>query len=62
MENNKLNPEQVDRWRKILVHTLGPYALLMPKEDVQKHRDSMQKQIDEFSDAFDKDFSKEKEA
>jgi hypothetical protein len=44
---DKLTDEQVENWRKILAMTFGPYAYMMPKEDVQKMRDKMQKHVDE---------------
>jgi hypothetical protein len=45
-DENKLTDEQVENWRKILAMTLGPYAYMMPKADVQKMRDKMQSQVD----------------
>ena len=44
---DKLTDEQVGNWRKVLALTLGEYAFTMPKEEVQKMRDEMQKNIDE---------------
>ena len=41
-----LSDKQIEHWRKILSATLGPYAYMMPKEEVQKMKDSMQKVID----------------
>jgi len=40
-QNDKLTPEQIVNWRNILVGMIGPYALIMPYEDVQKMRDEM---------------------
>ena len=45
--HEKLSPEQIKNWRKILTLTLGPYALLMPDKEVQRHRDKMQQHVDE---------------
>ena len=42
-----MTDEQIENWRKVLAMTLGPYAYMMTKEEVQKHRDRMQKHIDE---------------
>lgn len=47
MENNshaneQLTDEQIENWRRVLVNMFGPYALLMPKEEIQRHRDKMQ--------------------
>ena len=39
--DNKLTPEQIVNWRNILAGMIGPYALIMPYEDVQKMRDEM---------------------
>lgn len=39
--DDKLTPEQIVNWRNILVRMIGPYALIMPYEDVQKMRDNM---------------------
>ena len=46
MDNEILTDEQIENWRKVLSMTLGPYALIMPKEDVQKMRDKMQEHVD----------------
>jgi hypothetical protein len=40
-EQNELTPEQIVNWRNILLGMIGPYALIMPCEDVQKMRDEM---------------------
>ena len=45
--NEKLTDEQIENWRKVLSTTLGPYALIMPKEEVQKMKDKMQEKINE---------------
>jgi len=44
MGEEKLSPEQLKNWRRVLVGIIGPYALMMPEEDIQKYRDKMQKQ------------------
>lgn len=38
----KLTEEQIKNWRKALIHTLGPYALLMPDEQIQVLFERMQ--------------------
>jgi len=43
----KLTDEQIKNWRKVLAMSLGAYAFVMPKEDVQKLRDKMQNDIDQ---------------
>lgn len=40
-----LTDEQVENWRKILCVTLGPYALIAPREQIQAIRDKMQKGV-----------------
>ena len=47
---NQLTDEQVANWRRILCLSLGPYALIMPREEVQRWRDMMQDRVndDEF--------------
>jgi len=37
-----LTDEQVDNWRKVLATTIGPYALICSREEVEKLRDMMQ--------------------
>jgi len=49
----KLTDEQIKNWRKVLVAMVGPYALIMPAEDVQKYRDKMQNEIDQREKAKD---------
>ncbi len=44
-DKTKLSPEQISNWRKILTSSLGPYALVMPDEEVQRYRDFMQQRI-----------------
>ena len=38
-----LTDEQVENWRNVLCLTLGPYALMMPAEQIQTIRDRMQR-------------------
>lgn len=42
----KLTPEQVENWRKVLSLYLGPYAFLIPVEDLEKHRTKLQSMLD----------------
>ncbi len=42
MAEEKLTPEQIKNWRTVLCGMIGPYALIMPDEKVQKIRDNMQ--------------------
>jgi hypothetical protein len=41
----KLTEEQIKNWRNVLCATLGPYALIMPDEQVQAFRNKMQSAI-----------------
>ena len=45
--NSKLvmTPEQIKNWRNILCGMLGPYALIMPEEDIIKMKDNFQKRV-----------------
>lgn len=37
-----LTDEQVENWRRVLCAMFGPYALIMPREQVQAIRDRIQ--------------------
>ena len=45
MTNEPLTDEQIDNWRNLLSLSVGPYAFIMPKEEVQKLADKMQDQF-----------------
>jgi hypothetical protein len=45
----KLTPEQIENWRKVLRYTFGPYAMIMSDEEIQRHRDMEQSRIDKKS-------------
>ena len=47
MDNDLLTDEQIKNWSKILFHSLGPYAFIMSKEEVQKIRNKMQNELGE---------------
>lgn len=42
----KLTAEQVENWRNVLVHSLGPIALMLPEEEIQAIRDQIQSCVD----------------
>lgn len=44
---DRLTKEQLKNWRRTLAMTIGPYALIMPNEEVQEIRDKMQKDLNE---------------
>jgi len=37
-----MTDEQIENWRRVLCKILGPYAMIMSKEDIQKFKDRMQ--------------------
>jgi hypothetical protein len=37
-----LTDQQVENWRRILTAQLGPYALIMTREQIQEYRDRLQ--------------------
>lgn len=43
--SEKLTDEQIKNWRKVLVGMIGPYALIMPKEEIQAFRDKTQNAV-----------------
>lgn len=47
-KSQEMTDEQVQNWRKMLcgVFGLGPYALIMPKEEIIALRDRIQKRVD----------------
>ena len=45
----KLTPEQIENWRNVLLGMIGPYALIMPVEQVQKWRDKFKEQVNKLS-------------
>jgi len=42
----ELTEEQIKNWRKVLALSLGPYALIMPEEEVRAMQKQMQSNID----------------
>ena len=44
--SEKLTDAQSANWRKLLIPMLGPYALIMPAEQVQAFKDKMQANVD----------------
>jgi len=41
-----VTPEQIENFRSVLVQIIGPFALLMPDEDVVKMKDNFQARVD----------------
>lgn len=44
--DSKLTPEQINNWRTTLLTIIGPVALILPDEDIQRYRDRMQEILD----------------
>ena len=44
----KLIDKQIENWRNVLLGMIGPYALIMPKEEIEKLADTFQKRMDEY--------------
>ena len=44
--NEKLTEEQIKNWREALIKMIWPYALLMPREEIQAFHDKTQRDID----------------
>lgn len=44
--NKKLTPEQIKNWRLVLTNMFGPIAMLLSEEDIEKFRETMQKNVD----------------
>lgn len=42
MDDKKLTPQQVEHWRNVLFRMIGPYAFIMPEEDVNSMREKLQ--------------------
>lgn len=41
-----LTPEQIENWRFALQYFLGPYALIMPEEQIEQMKDRFQSKVD----------------
>jgi hypothetical protein len=46
MTTNKLTPQQIENWRRVLLGQIGPYALLMSNDEVQQEHDRLQEIAD----------------
>jgi hypothetical protein len=45
-----MTKEQIENWRDALVRMIGPYALMMPDEEIEKIRDMVQNGVDSMDD------------
>ena len=46
----KLTDEQVANWREVLVAMLGPYALIAPRERIERLVEAMQRKLDDWTE------------
>jgi hypothetical protein len=53
-ELEPLTDEQYDNWRRVLLGTLGPYAMVMPRSQIDKMREMMQEDADKLGEELDK--------
>ena len=44
--SDKLTPEQIEYWRKVLLLQFGSYTLIMPEDEIQAHRDRIHKLVE----------------
>jgi len=42
---NKLSPEQIENWRRVLFGMIGPYAIIMPDYEIQRYKDNLQAKL-----------------
>ncbi len=43
--NTPMTDEQIENWRKVLYGMIGPYALIVSKEEIQLIRNNMQQRL-----------------
>ena len=44
-ESSELTPEQVQNWRKVMVESFGPYALIMPVKEIIAYKKTLEAEI-----------------
>jgi len=54
LQDGKLTPEQIQNWRRVLCISIGPYALIMPDEEVQLLKDKLQKDVNSWDKRYDR--------
>jgi len=57
-DENKLSPEQIENFRRVLAMQIGAYAFLMKPEEIQRYRDTLQKKINKVSKPTHKEAKK----
>ena len=50
-----MTPEQIKNFRSVLVGMIGPYALIMPDEEIVAMRDKFQERLDDGLDTIEID-------
>lgn len=53
-EKKQLTSEQIENWRTVLCGQIGPYAFMMPDEEIQQLREKMQSWCEDLPDKPDK--------
>lgn len=53
--SDEMTDEQIENWRTMLSLSLGSYAFVMPKEEVQQIKNEMQKKLNTEEFKADKD-------
>ena len=57
MENtNKLSPEQIEIWRKVLFGMVGPLAFLISDENIQEYKNNFQAKFNSLDEPDIDDF------
>ena len=41
-----MNDNQIENWRKVLSLSIGPYAFLIPREEIERIRGNFQREVD----------------
>jgi hypothetical protein len=52
-ERQPLTPLQIENWRRILIHSIGPYALIMLPEEIEALRDKIEQEAPQEEQADD---------
>ena len=52
-ERTPLTESQIENWRKVLLGQIGPYANIMPVEDIEQIRKNMQSKANEIPETED---------
>lgn len=47
--SDEMTELQIENWRQMLSLSLGPYAFIMPKEEIQQIRNKMQERVEMYN-------------